>query len=184
MSAGLNKPNRVAVFISGGGSTLQALLEMHHQLDIRLVVSTRRNAPGVLKASRFGKKIIIQTKEFTLDQVSEVLKLHGINTIILAGYMKLLSGQFVDQWKNKIFNIHPSLLPDFPGLNAAERNFADAKPMGVTIHSVTAEMDAGPQFLRQGSLKKTNDISMPEALLLLRRTEQHLLRELAYRMGA
>ncbi|MBC7742120.1 MAG: phosphoribosylglycinamide formyltransferase [Bdellovibrionaceae bacterium] len=184
MSVGFRKPVRVAVFISGGGSTLQALLEMHHQFEIALVVSNRKNAPGLLKARRFGKPIFVQAKDFSFDELTKKLKSFGIERIILAGYMKIVPANFVEQWKFKILNIHPSLLPNLPGLNAAERSYAAGGPMGVSIHFVTAEMDAGPLFLQQTSLADARSLSIGEAEIFLRRTEQHLLREMVLRSVA
>ena len=103
--------------------------------------------------------------------------------MFLAGFMKFLPEDFVQIWENKIFNIHPSLLPEFPGLHAAEKSFQEQKTMGVTIHRVNAEVDQGKIFLQMPSLLRSVSkiFKWPQALLFLRRTEQHLLREFILR---
>lgn len=181
MFTGNRKPSRVAVFISGGGSTLQALLEMHHQIEIGLVVTNRKNAAGVLKAKRFGKKVFLQNKIMSFSDLHQTLKEHRIEKIILAGYMKILPKEFVDLWQGRSMNIHPSLLPTYPGLESAERSWQDQQNMGVSLHYVNPEMDAGDLFFQQTSSHASEKLDLNESLLLLRRTEQHLLRELALR---
>ncbi len=183
MSSGIRKPARIAVFISGGGSTLQALLEMHHQFDIKLVVTNRKKAAGVLKAKRFGKQIFYQTQQTDFTEIQKVLEAQHIEKIILAGYMKILPEDFVLKWAGKIFNIHPSLLPAYPGLESAERSWADQQDMGVSIHQVIPAMDEGQVFLQLMSSSAKQKISLNESLIFMRRTEQHLLRELAIRVG-
>ena len=183
MYSGFKKPLRMAVFISGSGSTLQCFMEMHHQLEICLVVSNKADALGLLKAKRFGKNTIIISNPVDYEKLNQTLRVHRIERILLAGYMKLIPAAFVDQWQNRIVNIHPSLLPLYPGLRAAEKSWQDEKPMGVTLHQVNSHMDEGEILLQKQSLGAQAGVSstfeMPE--LLLRRTEQHLLRELATR---
>lgn len=181
MLNGPKRQERVAVFISGGGSTLQSLLEMQHQIGIELVVTNRRNALGVLKAKRFGKQIVYFNKEMTYEKLSQLLIQNKIEKIVLAGFMKLLPTDFLQSWKNKIVNIHPSLLPKYPGLNSAERCWEDDEDMGVSIHNVIEEVDAGLILLQQTSLNKPKKVEFSEANIFLRKTEQHLLRELAIR---
>ncbi len=170
MLCGYRKPQNIAVFISGGGSTLQALLEMQHQFNVALVISNKKSAQGLKKAKRFGKPIFIMNKETSFTEINSLLEQHNISGIFLAGFMKILPETFVNQWKERIFNIHPSLLPHYKGLNSAEKSWNDNFNMGVSIHHVTAEMDEGELLL-----------NLAEAEILLRRTEQHLLREMTYR---
>lgn len=181
MSSGIRRPSRVAVFISGGGSTLQALLDMHHQIDIQLVVSNRKKASGILKAKRFGKPVFIQTKKTDVSFLQKILESYRIDKIVLAGYMKILPPEFVKVWAGRIMNIHPSLLPAYPGLDSAARSHEDQKNMGVTIHHVNAEMDSGKIFLQKQSASPVENFDQAEAFQFLRRTEQHLLRELGLR---
>lgn len=184
MLSGFRKPRKTAIFISGGGSTLQALLEMHHQLDIGIVVTNKRNAAGILKAKRFGKKIIFFDKLMSFESLNEILNEHRVELLILAGFMKLLPAKFVENWKDRVLNIHPSLLPKYPGLGATERSYNDNAAMGVTIHKVITEMDAGLILRQQKALAETNNLTFVEACLFLRRTEQSLLRELTFRYCA
>lgn len=181
--SGIRKPKKIAVFISGSGSTLQALLEMQFQSDISLVITNKDNRLGALKAKRFGKPVIFMNKSMTFDDLTIILKQHQINQIILAGFMKMLPAQFVDQWAGQIYNIHPSLLPDFPGLQSIEKNYHAKLNMGVTIHEVNRQMDQGRIVLQQQALAaaKTNVIELQQANIFIRRTEQHLLREFALR---
>ncbi len=183
MFSGIRKPKNTAVFISGGGSTLQALLEMQFQLNIRLVVSNNHQNLGQLKAKRFGLETYYFDKNKSYIDLSNFLKSKDIDQIFLAGYMRLLPEDFVKLWENKIFNIHPSILPDFPGLDASRKSYQAGHDMGVTVHTVTAEMDTGPVILQQVavSAKYVTQMDLTEAQFLLRRTEQHLLREFAFK---
>jgi phosphoribosylglycinamide formyltransferase-1 len=184
MFVGIKKPQKFAIFISGSGSTLQSLLEMHHQINISLIVTNRKNANGILKAKRFGKQVLHFDKNTTFENLNLILLKHNITHIILAGFMKLLPQAFVEVWKNKIFNIHPSLLPMYPGLNSAQLSWSNNDIMGVTIHEVITEMDAGKIILQKASLKAHEKLNYNEAELFLRRSEQHLLREFTFRVNA
>lgn len=179
---GCKKPLRLAFFISGGGSTLQALLELQHQLDVKLVVSSKQDAKGLQKARRFGCPVTIVDKKIDFEKLDKTLKAHKIEMIFLLGFMKILPETFVSRWSKRILNIHPSLLPLYPGLKSAERSWKDGATMGATIHEVTAEVDAGSIVVQQSShSSQLLPISWEEAHLLLRRTEQNLLREVALR---
>ncbi|MFZ3229193.1 MAG: formyltransferase family protein [Pseudobdellovibrio sp.] len=183
MLFGIRKPKRYAVFISGNGSTLQSLLEMHDQINIQLVVFNKKNKLGELKAKRFGKSAVYLSKEYTFEQLHVELIKNNINAIFLAGFMKLLPKEFVQVWNGRIFNIHPSLLPEFPGLNSLENNFHAKTSMGVTIHEVNEQMDQGRVFLQSKAidLEVVRKISLVDANTFVRRTEQHLLREFVIR---
>jgi len=184
---GTRKPKNSAVFISGGGSTLQALLEHQMSSSIRLVVSNRKKAAGLLKAKRFGCQTFYFGKEQSYSDLSQKLTSMKIEAIFLAGFMKILPEDFVADWEGKIFNIHPSLLPEFPGLNSFERSFQSGSRVGATIHAVNHKMDEGQIFLQKEVplLKivqnKKRDHSVQMAEIALRQTEQHLLREFSIR---
>ena len=115
------------------------------------------------------------------ESLNEILLSHRIDSIILAGFMKLLPAEFVEIWKNRIINLHPSLLPLYPGLDSAEKSWANNSDMGVTLHKVIAEMDAGEILLQLKSVVLPNQLSLAEAKLFLRRTEQFLLRKMTTR---
>ncbi len=179
MSSGLRKPLRSAVFISGSGSTLQALLEMQHQFEVSLVISNRSTAQGLKKAKRFGKKChVLDSATIDYSKLHQLLADHKIDRIFLAGFMKILPAQFVELWRGRIMNIHPSLLPLYPGQNSAFRNWKDQSKMGATIHHVTAEMDQGPLYLQRVSLEAKHQLDFSDSEIFLRSSEQHLLREL------
>ncbi len=180
MLSGCKKPAKVAVFISGSGSTLQALLEMQHQIEIKLVICNRVAATGRLKAKRFGVPVIQINKKTTDEELNAILESHNVDFIMLAGFMKLLSGAFVQRWQNRMINIHPSLLPAYKGLEAAEKSWKDNSDMGVSIHHVTEEMDEGRVILQKRSLTSSKSYGFNEASIWLRQTEQHLLREACY----
>lgn len=185
MLAGSRRPKSIAVFISGGGSTLQALLEVQHQFSIRIVITTKKNVLGSLKAKRFGIPVIHFKKTESFTALTKLLKSKKVDLIFLAGFMRLLPEDFVNHWQGQIFNIHPSLLPEFPGLNSAEKSYLAKKQMGVTIHYVTAEMDQGKRFLQIQAIEKklSKSIAFKQTMYFLRRSEQFLLRDFAIRKG-
>ena len=183
MSVGIRKPKKIAVFVSGSGSTMQALLELHYAAPISLVVSNKKNALALLKAKRFGVPTFLFQKPMTYPELSTYLKNLNFTTLFLAGYMRKLPAEFVEDWIGEIYNIHPSLLPEFPGLESAEKSFGHGQQMGVTIHEVNETLDQGKIFLQQRSLdlSASPDVDLKSSLVYLRRTEQHLLREFLLR---
>ncbi len=183
MLVGIRKPKKIAVFISGNGSTLQTFLDMQHQLQIVTVISSKKNTRGELKAKRYGIPTFHFSKIISYQDLSKHLLSLRVDLIFLAGFMKILPPEFVQTWQHRIFNIHPSLLPDFPGLNAIENSYESNQEMGATIHEVTNVMDGGPRFLQQASLTvAARPLQTANgAVIFLRRTEQHLLREFILR---
>lgn len=149
-----------AVLISGSGSNLQALLEAARDPDfpavIRLVVSNRPDAYGLERARRAGVPAVVvdhrafaSREAFEAELVSELLTA-GIELVCLAGFMRVLTEATVERWRDRMLNIHPSLLPAYRGLRSHERVLADgAAVSGCTVHLVRAELDAGP-ILVQG----------------------------------
>ncbi len=170
---------RTAVFISGQGSCLQAFLESAEFQNIKLVITNKKNTYGELKAKRFGIKVLWMDKATSFADVDQVLKNLKIQKIFLAGFMKIIPADFINSWTNHIFNIHPSLLPDFKGLQAFERAFEQKAKLGASIHHVVSEMDAGKIVLQQQICVNTSDIN--EAHFFLRLSEQHLIREFVYK---
>jgi phosphoribosylglycinamide formyltransferase-1 len=142
-------PRRVAVLISGRGSNLRALVDGADCYEVVLVASNKPQAAGLDWARSQGlptwtwdsKRLSREAFEAALDQVLED---HGIGTIALAGYMRLLSAQFIAKWRGRIVNIHPSLLPAYRGLDTHARVLAAGETQtGCTVHLVTEELDAG-----------------------------------------
>jgi len=150
-------PLRVAVLISGRGSNLQALIDSFgpqaadSPVKIVLVLSNRPDAPGLERAAKAGLKTeIVDHKAFQSRSDFDVamdreIRAAGAEFIALAGFMRLLTPQFVTAWKDKLINIHPALLPAFPGLDTHKRALAaGVRFHGATVHFVRHETDAGP----------------------------------------
>ncbi len=183
LSGSSRKPLRCAVFISGSGSTLQSLLEMQHQFDINLVISNKSAALGLKKAKRFGKTCLLIKNPINYELLHQRLIEFRIERIFLAGFMKLLPVEFVQKWQGRMMNIHPSLLPLYPGLDSAMKSWQDQSDMGASIHQVNDQMDQGQVFLQKCSQKAPfkHELGFGQSEIYLRRTEQHLLREMALR---
>ncbi len=145
---------KLAIFISGRGSNMLSILkacdEPDYPAQVSLVFSNRPDAAGLKIAQENGIPIeIIDHKGFTREefeeQISARLENYEIDLIALAGFMRVLSADFVKKWPNRIINIHPSLLPEYKGLHPHERAIRDGKPeSGCTVHYVTPDLDSGP----------------------------------------
>jgi phosphoribosylglycinamide formyltransferase 1 len=146
---------RTAVLISGRGSNLQALIEASARPDasaeIVLVVSNRADAAGLSHASAAGVETetiphgAFATQVGFENAIDRTLHEHGVALVCLAGFMRVLSPWFVERWRDRLLNIHPSLLPAFRGLDTHRRVLAaGARFTGCTVHLVRAEVDAGP----------------------------------------
>ncbi len=151
----MSKKIKVAVLISGNGTNLQALIdaciEPNYPAEIVLVISNKPNAKGISRAREAGIKTRIvdhtnyRSREEFDTELSMILSNSKCKLICLAGFMRILSENFVNTWPNTILNIHPSLLPSFPGTKTHERALeAGVKVSGCTLHFVTAKLDAGP----------------------------------------
>lgn len=134
---------RWAVFLSGRGSNAQVAFEELSQINIGLCVSSKKSALGLQKARRAGVPTLVLDKIPDWRGLDEELRKRKINRILLLGFMKIIPPEFCEKWQGRIWNLHPSLLPEFKGADAIERSFAAGAEMGISIHEVTAEMDAG-----------------------------------------
>lgn len=151
---------RLAVLLSGRGSNFQAIHEAisRGELDAEIVsvISNRPDAPGIARAKEYGYDAhVFDHKQFPSRAAHEEAVLRVLDEakpdyIVLAGYMRLLSPAFVERWRNRILNIHPSLLPAFPGVDAqAQALKAGAKVSGCTVHFVDENLDAGPVIVQR-----------------------------------
>jgi phosphoribosylglycinamide formyltransferase 1 len=151
---------RLAVLLSGRGSNFQAIHEAIARgelgAEIVCVISNRPDAPGLARAQAYGYDArLIDHKTFPNRAAHEAEVLRALDEtrpdlIVLAGYMRLLSEAFVERWRNRIVNIHPSLLPSFPGVDAqAQALRHGAKITGCTVHFVDENLDAGPIILQR-----------------------------------
>jgi phosphoribosylglycinamide formyltransferase-1 len=140
---------RVGVLISGRGSNMMSLVENASGYEVALVASDNLNAPGLRWAGRHGLTTFAcdaraMGKTAWEDALDGALEANGVEAIALAGYMRLLSDDFVARWRGRIVNIHPSLLPKYKGLDTHARAIAagDAEA-GCSVHLVTEELDGG-----------------------------------------
>ena len=154
---------RVAILISGRGSNMAALIKAaaaaDYPAEIAVVISNRSDAPGLERAKSSGvATVVVESKPFGRDRAGFDTKLqaaldqHRIDLICLGGFMRLFSADFTKRWYGRMLNIHPSLLPSFPGLDPHGQALrAGVKISGATVHFVIAETDAGP-ILMQGAV--------------------------------
>tara|TARA_B100000787_G_scaffold142633_1_gene112036 strand:+ start:221 stop:799 length:579 start_codon:yes stop_codon:yes gene_type:complete len=169
------KKIKTAVFISGAGSNLKNLIEFSKikktPLSINLIISDTRLAKGLKYADQFKiKKKIFNFKDFKEDEKNILILLskEKIKFICLAGFMKILSKEFIKKFNKKIINIHPSLLPKYKGLNTHSRAIKNKdKFAGCTVHYVTEKLDSG-KIIMQKKTKITatdNSISLSKKIL-------------------
>jgi len=184
---------RTAVLISGRGSNLKALIEAGENpsfpAPIVLVISNAAEAPGLNYAAAAGIPVkIIPHGEFERrDQfdaaVDEELRSAKTEIVCLAGFMRLLTDEFVQKWHGRLINIHPSLLPSFKGVRVHERALAaGVRISGCTVHFVTPEMDSGPPIAQAAVPVHTEDD--PDTLGARVLAAEHRLYPLALRMVA
>ena len=145
----MRDPKRVAILISGRGSNMRALVEGAAHYEVALVASNKPEAAGLDWAEGRGIPTwAIDSKGIDREAfdrtISAVLDEHRVGTIALAGFMRILSAWFVDEWRGRIVNIHPSLLPKYRGLDTHARALAAGDRLGgCSVHIVTEELDAG-----------------------------------------
>ena len=168
---------KTAVFISGTGSNLKSIIKFSKlkksPISVALIISDNSQAKGI----NFGKIFKIKSKVFSFKnkiiaekKVLLELKKNEINFICLAGFMKILSKNFINKFKGQILNIHPSLLPKYKGLNTHQRAIRNnEKFSGCTVHYVTSKLDSGKIILQKKvKIKKNeNKISLAKKILTL-----------------
>ena len=156
----------IVVLISGKGTNLQALIDASHRSSytISAVISNKAKAIGLNRAKISGiDTYVIEQESFNSKlefEESLAIRISEINPklIVLAGFMKVLSPQFVRLFRGKIVNIHPSLLPEYPGLNTHQRVLEDKKKIhGVSVHLVTEDLDGGPVIAQDAVYVRPDD---------------------------
>jgi phosphoribosylglycinamide formyltransferase-1 len=142
---------RVVVLLSGRGSNFQAIAEANLPIEIVAAISNRPQAAGLAYAREHGITAIAldhsaqPDREIFDTQLADEIERHQPDLVVLAGYMRILSPAFIARFEDRLLNIHPSLLPAFPGLKTHERALAEGvKIHGCTVHFVTAQLDHGP----------------------------------------
>jgi phosphoribosylglycinamide formyltransferase 1 len=185
---------RVAVLISGRGSNMAALIEAAKDkgfpAEIALVLSNRADAGGLLVAQSEGIATeVIEHTAFGKDRAAfdaamqAMLVKHRIDFVCLAGFMRLLTPGFVAQWPRRMLNIHPSLLPEFKGLDTHKRALeAGAEVHGASVHFVTAELDAGPIIMQAAVAVRKDDDQVALAARVL--SQEHKIYPLALKLVA
>ena len=179
-SIGSNKL-RTAVFISGKGSNFKNLinysLKKNSIIDIKAVVSSNSKAKGLNFANKYNiKRKVLSFKNRNKDEINTLkfLNKNKINLICLAGFMKVLSKQFINRFRGKILNIHPSLLPKYKGLNTHERVINNnEKFSGCTVHYVNSKLDSGKIILQKKVRVSKKD--NPESLKIKILKQEHKL---------
>ena len=164
LSTGYNRV-RAAVFISGTGSNLESLIKFSKikkcPISIHLIISSNSKAKGLrfAKSFKIKKKIInFKNKNLSEKKLLSILKKNNIEIICLAGFMKILSNNFIKKFKGKILNIHPSLLPKYKGLNTHKRALRNKeKYSGCTVHFVNSRLDSGKIILQKKVKIKKNE---------------------------
>ena len=152
--------HNLGILLSGRGSNFDAIAKnvafgKIPNAQIAVVISNRPDAGGLSVAERLGLKALViasngKKREEHDQEVAAALKAHDVDLVCLAGYMRLLSPWFVQQFPRRILNIHPSLLPAFPGLEAQEQAFVyGVKVVGCTVHFVDEELDHGPIIVQK-----------------------------------
>jgi phosphoribosylglycinamide formyltransferase-1 len=167
---------RVAVLISGEGTNLQAIIDTVHGCDgieLACVASSRAEAPGLERARAAGIETAVFEQAGYSDRAArdaalgEWLERHAADLLVLAGFMEVLSGAFIRRFEGRIVNVHPSLLPAFPGVRAIEQALEyGVRVMGVTVHFVDEGVDTGPVILQEAfELPYARDIAAIEGQL-------------------
>jgi phosphoribosylglycinamide formyltransferase 1 len=157
---------KVGVLASGAGTNLQAILDRVHGregIEVVAVASDQPGAPALERAARVGVPIGVFALQDAADRtardaaIADFLERHGVELVVLAGYMALLCPSFLARFPGRVINVHPALLPAFPGLRAIEQALDyGVKVFGVTVHFVDEGIDSGPIILQQA-------VELPEA---------------------
>lgn len=161
----------IGVLISGSGTNLQAIIDETKaggiNGTIKVVISSKKNAYGLERARLSGIESVYETDE---DKIIDILEKNNIDLIVLAGYLKIITPKFVDKFRNKIINIHPSLIPSFCGsgfygIHVHEHAFnRGVKVSGATVHFVSNVVDGGPIILQRAI--DISDCNTPEEIQL------------------
>jgi phosphoribosylglycinamide formyltransferase-1 len=173
----------IAVLVSGTGTNLQALLDTVHgrEAEVVAVASSVAGVPALERAAKAGVPTAVFARASYVDRAArdealgDWLTERGARLVVLAGYMELLGAPFLARFPGAVVNVHPSLLPAFPGLGAIEQALAyGVKVFGVTVHFVDAGVDSGPVIL-QGAVELPDAREPDEVLAAVRPLEHELL---------
>lgn len=189
----MTAPTNIVILISGRGSNMQAIVDQALNGDlpvtVQAVISNRPDAPGLAFANKAGIPTKIVNHENYANKpefeaaLSACIDEYKADLIVLAGFMRVLSSEFVGKYSQKMINIHPSLLPEFPGLDTHARAIAaGVTEHGASVHFVTADVDAGPIIIQSTVAVKNGDTSASLASRVL--IQEHLIYPLAIKWFA
>lgn len=180
---------RVVVLLSGRGSNFQAMIEAQLPIDIAAVISNRPQAAGLAYARSQGIPTVALDHAQYPDRaafdalLADEIERHRPDLVVLAGYMRILSPAFIARFEGRLLNIHPSLLPMFPGLKTHERALAEGvKIHGCTVHFVTADLDHGPIVIQAAVPVRADDT--PDTLAARVLAQEHRIYPQAIRWFA
>lgn len=182
---------RIGVLISGSGTNLQALLDAFAEdeaVDIAVVISNKADAYGLERARKAGVSTVVidhrgKNRRVFDAELVQALRAHQVEWVALAGFMRIITPVFLDAFPGRVVNIHPSLLPAFPGINAQQQAFdAGVEVTGATVHFVDAGMDTGP-IIAQGTVCRHEDDSANDLKARILEME-HRLFPMVMRMAA
>jgi len=180
---------RVVILLSGRGSNFQAIAEAALPIEIVAVISNRPQAAGLAYARERGLTAVALDNTAHPDReafdalLADEVERHQPDLVVLAGYMRILSAAFIARFEGRLLNIHPSLLPMFPGLKTHERALAEGiKIHGCTVHFVTADLDHGPIVIQAAVPVRADDT--PETLAARVLAQEHRIYPQAVRWFA
>lgn len=186
-----NQPLKLAVLVSGQGSNLQAIINRIESGDIKAVIacviSNKADAPALLKAERHKIPTVVLENSVCKNRLEydtrlvEILKSYGVELVVLAGFMRIVSEVMVNAFPGAMINIHPALLPAFPGLNAQKQALDyGVRLSGCTVHFVDCGTDTGPIILQSAVPVEDNDTV--ESLSARIQREEHIIYPEAIRL--
>ncbi len=178
----MNKKGRVAILLSGRGSNFEAIyqssLKKDANFEVAVVISDKKDARGLERAREFGLKAFhvsakkLKPKEVYEQKIVDIMKEHRVDLVCLAGYMRIVGDRLLSAFKNRIMNIHPALLPSFPGLDGQKQALDHGvKVSGCTVHFIDAGVDTGPIILQKAVPVKENDTEASLSMRILK--EEH-----------
>ena len=158
---------KVGVLVSGSGTNLQAIIDAQAEglpIEVAHVVSSRPDAYGIERAKVAGIPVLVMNKGLYADpraadeMIADTLKASGVEYVVMAGYMRMVTGVLLDAFPNRIINLHPALLPSFVGAHAIQDAFdAGVKVTGVTVHFANEEYDKGPIIAQRAVAVREDD---------------------------
>jgi len=175
----------IGVLVSGRGSNLQSIIDKiesgYLNCKIKVVISDKNEAKALNRAERHGiKNIFINPEDYSAkkkyeEKLIEILEKNEVELVVMAGFMRILSSFFIKHYKNRIMNIHPSLLPAFPGLDAQKQALDyGVKLSGCTVHFASEKMDNGPIIIQRAVEVKEGDTEKRLAQRILKKEHEIL----------